>query len=200
MVDLASIRGARILEGLDASDFAALEPIAHHERVEQGRRLFVHGEEAERFYIVEEGEFALTVSLRALDDEVELAVEALGPGDAFGWSSLVEPHRSIYSAYCTAEGSVASFPRKSLEAVMAGDTGLGFRLAANLNRLIGSRVRVLQDLWIGEVEQSISRVSFWSGSDLSARWDAAVHPGRHHGGRRHLFWRRGQGAHPVGRS
>jgi CRP-like cAMP-binding protein len=200
MVDLASIRGARMLEGLDASDLAALAAIAEPERVEQGHCLFARGGEADRFYIVVDGEFALTVSLRALDDEVELAVEALGPGDAFGWSSLVEPYRSIYSAYCTAEGSVVSFPRKSLEVVMAGDTGLGFRFAANLNRLIGSRVRVLQDLWIGEIEQSISRVHFWSESELSARWDAAVHPDRHHGGRRRLFWRRGHGAPPAGRS
>jgi CRP-like cAMP-binding protein len=188
MVDLARIRDARILEGLTASDLAALAAIAEREQVRRGERLFVRGEAAERFYIVENGGFALTVLLRALDDRVETVAEELGAGDAFGWSALVEPRRSIYSGYCTSDGTVVSFPGTALEALMATDEGLGFRLSVNLNRMIGTRVRVLQDLWIAEVEQSTSRVKFWSANEVSRRLTVAVHPPR-----QHRTWR-----HPIG--
>ncbi len=188
MVDLAPIRHARILEGLTDSDLAALAAIAEREQFRGGERLFVRGEEAERFYIVESGGFALTVVLRALDDHVETVVEELGAGEAFGWSALVEPRRSIYSGYCTSDGTVVSFPGTALEALMATEEGLGFRLSVNLNRLIGSRVRVLQDLWIAEVEHSTSRVKFWLANELSRRWTVAVHPPR-----KHRTWR-----HPIG--
>ena len=188
MVDLARIRDAWILEGLTASDLAALAAIAEREQVRSGERLFVRGEAAECFYIVEDGGFALTVVLRALDELVETVVEELGAGEAFGWSALVEPRRSIYSGYCTTDGTVVSFPGTALESLMATDEGLGSRLSVNLNRLIGARVRVLQDLWIAEVEQSTSRVKFWSANEVSRRWTAAVHPPRPH-----RTWR-----HPIG--
>ena len=97
MVDLAPIRDARILEGLTDSDLVALAAIAEREQVRRGERLFVRGEAAEGFYIVEEGGFALTVVRRTLDDHVETAVEELGAGEAFGWSALVDPRRSIYT-------------------------------------------------------------------------------------------------------
>ena len=180
MVDLAPIRDASILEGLTDSDLSALATIAEREQVRRGERLFVRGEAAERFYIVEDGGFALTVVLRALDDRVETVVEELVAGEAFGWSALVEPRRSIYSGYCTSDGTVVSFPGTALEALMATDEGLGLRLSVNLNRLIGTRVRVLQDLWIAEVEQSTSRVKFWSANEVSRRWMVAVRPPRKH--------------------
>jgi CRP-like cAMP-binding protein len=188
MVDLTSIRDARILHGLTDSDLAALAAIAERQQARKGERLFVRGEVAERFYIVEDGGFALTVVLRALDDRVETAVEELGAGEAFGWSALVEPQRSIYSGYCTSDGAVVAFPGAALEALMATEEGLGFRLSRNLNRLIGARVRVLQDLWVEEIEQSTSRVKFWSANDVSRRWTVALHPPR-----KQRSWR-----HPIG--
>ena len=199
MVDLAPIRDVRILEGLTDSDMAALAAIAERQQVRRGERLFVRGEVAERFYIVEDGGFALTVVLRALDDDVETAVEELGAGEAFGWSALVEPYRSIYSGYCTSDGTVVSFPGAALEALMATEPGLGFRLSINLQRLIGARVRVLQDLWIAEVEQSTSRVKFWSANDVSRRWMVAVQPPRKHRTWRHPIGSRRQGSPPAPR-
>jgi hypothetical protein len=71
---------------------------------------------------------------------------------------------------------------------MATDEGLGFRLSLNLNRMIGMRVRALQDLWIAEVEQSTSRVKFWSANEVSRRWTVAVQPPR-----KQRTWR-----HPTG--
>jgi CRP-like cAMP-binding protein len=136
--------------------------------------------DADTFYIVKEGRFALTVMLRVLDGEVEAAIEEIVAGGALGWSALVEPHVSIYSAYCTEDGSVAALPGGDMEALMSSDEGIGHRFSRSLSELVGSRVRVLQDLWIQEIQQSMLRVSFWTHTKTSRDWETAVRPPRKH--------------------
>ena len=185
MVELSSIRNAPILDGLEPSEIRELESIARLEQIAKGQRLFRHGETADTLYLVKDGRFTLTIEVRALDDHCEMPVEPKVAGDALGWSALVEPHRSIYSAYCTQSGSVFAFLREDLEKLMAADPNLGHRFSRNLNQLIGSRIRALQQLWIEEVERSIERITYWSHTELSDEWaDAVERP------RKRIFWRR----------
>lgn len=174
MVNLASIEKADILRGLTKADLAELGAIACEQEFNRRDCLFKRGEEAETFYIATRGRFALTVDLRVFDSHVDLAVEEKGALDAFGWSSLVEPRTAIYSGYCTEDGAVVAFPRERLEALMTTNRRLGEGLLHNLNELIGSRLRVLQQLWLDEVEQSMARVQHWSQTELTARWATAM--------------------------
>ena len=112
----------------------------------------------------------LTVALRVLDGESELPIEELKPFDAFGWSALVEPHASIYSSWCTEGGEVVAFPGKELAERMAANPALGLVLSGNLNVLIGNRVRVLQKLWLEEVEQHMDRIRHWTRTEASRTW------------------------------
>jgi CRP-like cAMP-binding protein len=123
----------------------------------------------------------LTIQVRALDEPFEMPIEEKVAGEALGWSALVEPHRSIYSAYCTEDGSVVAFSRGDLEELLSSDPILGQHFLHNLNQLIGSRIRPLQQLWIEEIERSIERVEYWSHSKLSDEWADAVKPSRKRG-------------------
>jgi CRP-like cAMP-binding protein len=180
MVDLSSIHEAAILNGLTEPDLEKIGAIAYEKETRKGDRLFSRGMDADTFYIVKEGRFALTVMLRVLDGEVEAAIEEIVAGGALGWSALVEPHVSIYSAYCTEDGSVAALPGGDMEALMSSDEGIGHRFSRSLSELVGSRVRVLQDLWIQEIQQSMLRVSFWTHTKTSRDWETAVRPPRKH--------------------
>lgn len=174
MLDLSCIASAEILEGLSPSQLEKLGAIAFEQATLQGERLFARGEQAETFYIVKEGRYALTITLRALGADSEIAVEEKAPGEAFGWSALVEPHDSIYSGYCTEDGAVVTIPRSAMLELLDADDGLGRRFTANLTQLIGARARVLQDLWIEEVQRSMPRVRHWAEMDLSTRWLSAI--------------------------
>lgn len=174
MVDLHPIRDATILKGLAEAELETLGAIGRMVAVDPGDRLFERAQPAESLYIVQAGQFALTVMIRAVGDDVETAIEELGPGDAFGWSSLVSPHDFVYSAYATTIGSLAVFERGRLEALLSSDTNLGFRFMSNLSELIGQRVRLLQQLWIEEVEQSMARVMYWTQQSASTHWIEAV--------------------------
>ena len=103
MVDLSSIQNAAIFEGVGQPEIRELESIARVEQAAKGDCLFSHGDAADTFYLVKDGKFALTIQVRALDEHFEMPIEEKVAGEALGWSALVEPHRSIYSAYCTQE-------------------------------------------------------------------------------------------------
>jgi CRP-like cAMP-binding protein len=185
MVDLSPIQNAAMFDGLVQSEIKELESIARVEQTVKGERLFCHGEAADTFYLVQDGSFALTIQVRSLDDHFEMPVEEKLTGDALGWSALVEPYRSIYSAYCTRSGSVFALSRGDLIELMSSDPNLGHRFSRNLNQLIGSRIRALQALWIEEVERSMERVAYWSHTELSDQWAEAMHPSR-----KRVLWRR----------
>ncbi len=174
MVDLSSIEKAEVLQGLAVADLADLGKIASEQEFQSGDRLFVRGEEANVLYIATRGRFALTVELRCFDGHEEVAIEEPKVLDAFGWSSLVAPHTSIYSGYCSEDGAVVAFPREQLEALMNANRHLGAELMHNLNQLIGGRVRALQKLWLDEVSQSMTRVKRLINSEGAVRWSAAM--------------------------
>lgn len=180
MVDLSSIHEAAILNGFTEPDLEKLGAIAYEKETQKGEQLFSRGMNADTFYIVKQGRFSLTILLRVLDGETEAAIEEIVAGGALGWSALVEPHESIYSVYCTEDGSVVALPRGALEALMSSDEGLGHRFSRNLSELVGGRVRVIQDLLIQEIQQSMLRVSFWTHSKTSTDWQTAVRPPRKH--------------------
>jgi len=196
MVDLTSIRTVAMLEGLAQSHLDELGAIACEVQASAGERLIARGEPAETFYIAKEGTFALTVGLRRLGTTVELGVEEKGAGAALGWSALVPPHEAIYSCYCTADGSLFAFPRAELARLMSANLELGGLFMVNLSRLIGDRVRVMQDLWVDEVQQSLARVEYWTHREITDHVTHATEPKRNpRRGARRLFGR-GGGSHP----
>ena len=169
MIDLSSIEKSDVLRGLTKEDLAELGAIASEQEFQHRDCLFVRGEEAENFYIATRGRFALTVGLRVFEDSVEMAVEEKGALDAFGWSSLVKPRKSIYSGYCIEDGAAVVFPREQLAALMTTNWRLGEEFLHSLNNMIGARVRVLQELWLDEVTQSMARVQHWTHTELTTQ-------------------------------
>jgi CRP-like cAMP-binding protein len=178
MFDLSSLRGAAILQGLSESHLDQLGTIGREIEVQKGNRLISRGGDADQFYIVNRGRFALTITLRLFGERVEFAVDAKGAGDALGWSAVVAPNESIYSVYCMADGSVVAFPGEDLMKLVSEDAVLCHRFLCNLSELIGSRMRFLQDLWVAEVEKSTASVSYWTNSELTQAWLTAIKPPR----------------------
>ncbi|MBW2713912.1 MAG: cyclic nucleotide-binding domain-containing protein [Deltaproteobacteria bacterium] len=174
MGDILSIEKADILRGLSKGDLAEISEIAEEQEFKCGERLFERGEEATTFYIATRGLFALTVELRVFDGTEEFALEEKGALDAFGWSALVEPRTSIYSGYCIEEGAVLAFSRKRLEALLMTNRRLGEEFQHNLNELIGTRARTLQEHWLEEISQSTARVRELSHTTVTAHWQAAM--------------------------
>ncbi|MBM4116412.1 cyclic nucleotide-binding domain-containing protein [bacterium] len=161
MVDLRSLSAADMLAGLTDADLQKLGAIAEERQTAPGEQLLKRGDTAESLYLIRDGRFALTIAIVAAGHQTEVPIEEKGRGDMLGWSALVEPRTSIYTAVCTLPGSVIVIPRDAFLVLAASDAGLGYRFMINLCRLIKSRASTLQALWIEEVEQSMSRVKYW---------------------------------------
>ncbi len=162
MVDLAPIEKAMLFYGLSGTELGTLGLIAEEVPMKLGERIFARGDTADALYLTRKGQLALTIGLRVFDDAEEMLVEELHSGDAFGWSTLVEPHQWLYSAFCTEDGSLIRFPREELEQLISNDHGLGYKLRTNIGEVMGRRLRTLQETWIAEVEQSMARVQHWT--------------------------------------
>lgn len=187
MIDPTPIRDAQIFDGLTQFEIEELATIAREEHVEKGERLLSRGEKTDTFYIVKTGRFALTIGVRLLDTYKQVAVEEKVAGDAFGWSAMVDPFAAYYSAYCMLDGSVIALPSREFESLLASDMHLGLRFSRNLNQLIGSRLRALQDLWIAEVEQHRARVEHWTHTRLSGDLNSTLEA-THVRAHRRFFW------------
>lgn len=174
MVNFSSIQDAAILAGLDQSELEQLAAIAGEQGISEGEQLFVRGEPADTFYIVKRGCVALTLAVRAFGELDEFVVEEKRALDAFGWSCLVAPKTSIYSAYCVSDGAVVTIPGDDLQRLFEDNRKLGERVSWNLNELIGERVRNLQSMWIGELENSGAKVDYWTHTTMSNRLRSAI--------------------------
>jgi CRP-like cAMP-binding protein len=163
-----------MFEGITDAELAGLEAIAHLEEIKRGERLFSRGEAAEKFYIVRDGAFSLALPLRRRERIVDLDVEEKGTGEALGWSSLVAPYRSVYSCYCTADGSLFSFRQAEMLELMSSTSKLGIRIGINLNRLIAGCFQSLQIQWIEEVEKSEESADHWSRAEVASHFALAV--------------------------
>jgi CRP-like cAMP-binding protein len=174
MIDFSAIQNTAILKGLDQSELDQLAAIADERETQKGERLFTQGESADTFFIAKRGSFGLTLSVRVYDEWDEFVVEEKGALNAFGWSCLVEPKTSIYSAYCISDGAVVTLPGQALQQLIETHEHLGQRISSNLNELIGERVRTVQSLWISELENSRARIDFWTHTDMTNRLRKAI--------------------------
>lgn len=90
-----------LFKGIDSKIIREISLHAVEERIEQGRVLFQKGDFAENLYILEEGVMDLTI-----EGQVHISFTVDNPGDVFGWSALVEPHRYTARAECAMKGKV----------------------------------------------------------------------------------------------
>jgi len=90
------IQEADLFRGVDQETMNEVSAIMVEESYEKGTILFVEGDPATHFFVLEEGRVRLVVR-----KEAELDYPVTRPGEAFGWSSLVG--RDLYTAQAECE-------------------------------------------------------------------------------------------------
>lgn len=108
--------------------------IATEESYEKDDCIFQQGDRAEYFYILEEGKIRLTMG-----EESHLTYLASDPGDALGWSSLVD--RDVYSASaeCLFPSKLVKIEKGKLDDILKEDPTSGVTFFKNLVAIIGQR-------------------------------------------------------------
>jgi CRP-like cAMP-binding protein len=120
---------------------AHLERLSYYARrsvFRAGARIFTEGGNANRCWVIREGEVRLDAHLPGRPDT---AIETLGPGAVLGWSWLFPPYTWQFGAVAVEPTLTVEFPGTELRQLCAGDPELGYELT---RRLIGVVVERLQ--------------------------------------------------------
>ena len=68
-------------------------------------------------------------------------VMTIGPGEIFGWSSLVEPYQLTASAHCATRVRVVAITASGVRSLMTLSCSLGYRLMQQGCQIASGRLR-----------------------------------------------------------
>jgi CRP-like cAMP-binding protein len=121
---------AYLFEGLDDGQMEKIKAIGEEISIKEGEQIFREGDEADGVYILRGGSVEL---LTILEKEIELPISILrDPGDTFGTSALIPPHRYSLSARCTEDGTLFRMETGALRKLAAADHDIGCKIMTNL--------------------------------------------------------------------
>lgn len=114
---------------------------ASETRFDDGQLVARHGDTADRFFLVLEGE--LVVEVPAITGP-SLEVTRLGPGKIFGWSWLIEPYRWHFNARAAGATRVLDFDGLAILKRAESEPKFGYALLRRFSALMGTRLESAQ--------------------------------------------------------
>lgn len=127
-------------EHLQENEIKALTALATEERYKVGEYIFREGNPALKLYLLLEGQVEMVMATNA-DGTRQATVMTIGPGEIFGWSSLVEPYQLTASGRCTRPVRVVAITASGVRALMTMSCSLGYRLMQKACQTASGRLR-----------------------------------------------------------
>ena len=127
-------------EDLQENEIQALATLAEEERYKPGEFIFQEDDPAAKLYLLLEGRIEMMVATNAKGTQRAMVMTA-GPGEIFGWSSLVEPYQLTASAYCATPVRVVAITASGVRALMTMSCSMGYRLMQKACQTASGRLR-----------------------------------------------------------
>lgn len=86
-------------------------------------------------------EYEEAIQATMVDEEKEIVVDTVAPGQVFGWSSVVGSGKRTVTAECSEASRVISIPADELKAMFDKDHTLGYIVMKRLCNIIASRLQ-----------------------------------------------------------
>ena len=144
-----------LLRGLSGEEADGIRALGTHVRVPSGGQLFSLGAPADDLFVVERGRIALTLPMQVRQQEEDVLIEERSPGQAFGWSALIPPHRFTLKATAPLDSEVLAIPRAALLRHFAARPDIGYIVTQNVAEVMGQRLQVFQAMWLREMQRVI---------------------------------------------
>lgn len=136
-----SVARVQILAGLTKEQEERILALGKIESYEAGTVITRQGEPSQKLYIVQEGKVAIN---RAIAFQKQLPITAVGPGEVFGWSSLVPPRVLTASATATEKTKVLAIDAEQLERYFQWEPQAGLVVMRNVAELVASRLKTVE--------------------------------------------------------
>ncbi len=126
--------------GLSDSQVATLSEFAHEVSFKDNEVILVTGQQSKNFYLLLEGSVCIEVGARSYI----VWVQVLGPGEAFGWSSLLDHHDTLFQVRARETSRALCLDGERLCAALHQDSELGAELLRRTLKLVAGRVQATE--------------------------------------------------------
>ncbi len=123
-------------KGLQEPYLELLAGCAANARFSAGQFLFREGENADRFYLIRQGQVAVEIPTAARD----VIVQTLGVNEILGWSWIIPPYRWHMAARAMDTVLALSFDGKCLRGKFEKDPTLGYEFHKRFSLIMSQRL------------------------------------------------------------
>ncbi len=134
------LREHAFLRGLSEEQFAALAGIAGEVEFQENDIVLEDGQRSTFFYLLLSGSVA--VELRT--PRYAVLVEAVGPGQVFGWSALLNQQDTLFQVRARELTTALRFDGSALKAKCREDSRLGCEVLGRCLQVVAGRVRATE--------------------------------------------------------
>lgn len=128
-----------LFRGLDDTHLEEVQALATQQIFKSGNYIFEQGEIADKLYIIAEGQ--VEVRYRASNGD-DVSVLFLGNGQVVGEMTLVDEGRRSATVIASTEDAVVySIPNKTLGALCAENTAIGYVIMRNIAQDLSFKLR-----------------------------------------------------------
>ncbi|UCF01071.1 MAG: cyclic nucleotide-binding domain-containing protein [Deltaproteobacteria bacterium] len=143
------IQKSMLFRWMDQEVLKEIDKIMDKQSCAEGTVLFERGESANNLYILREGSIELTIG-----DNGHVTHVIKTPGEAFGWSSLVNHHVYTASAVCSSPTELIRIPSEKLNMILESNPASGLIFFRRLAEIISKRVATSYNLLLRSHERT----------------------------------------------
>src|SRR5579884_743107 len=129
------------VHGLAPEQIASLSAIATRVSFDENQIILADRERSSAFYFLVAGSVA--IELRAA--RYAMCVQALGPGQVFGWSALLDHQDTLFQVRAREQTTALRIEGDALKSICRRDPALGTELLQRTLQVVASRVRATEE-------------------------------------------------------
>jgi CRP-like cAMP-binding protein len=128
-----------LFKGLSEAQLDSLIAIGNETRIRKDQWLFREDEAAEQMFVLKDGAVELFTTV---ETDIELPITIVRtPGNCFGTSALVPPHKYSLSARGVEDGTLLTIKKADLEKLIKQDHEVGYTILTNLAKHFLDRLK-----------------------------------------------------------
>lgn len=143
-----------IFADLSGEELQKVAGAAKEKTFPEGSTIFTESMAGQSLFVIRSGNVKISKMLGE-GDERTLAI--LGPGDCFGEMAIVDGGPRSASAVVVKKAEVLTLDKKDFQVLCDGNPKLGYKLLANLTRVMVKRLRGAQDKLHAALEYALKR-------------------------------------------
>jgi signal transduction histidine kinase len=148
MITANTLKWFPLLEHLPQEDLVELAEICEVEKRKEGEVFANEGDPADKLRLVLLGKVALDkrIQMGSRGTVRRANVSIVGPGEAVGWSALVDPYVFTLSCVCLEPCRFITFDTEVLQDFMARNPETACRLMSGVAKMVGARLKDMTDM------------------------------------------------------